>query len=436
MSLRSFINSPAGPTLKPASTTPDPVPRYAIRTAKRESLPDYLVFSHLRWDFVFQRPQHLLTRCAQLNRVFFMEEPVFDAHGTAPWLELRQKSGNLRIAVPHLPEGTAGADINGILRELTDRLVAEAGIKNFVCWYYTPMAMPFTRHLKPSAVVYDCMDELSLFQGAPPSLLDWEKQLFEEADVVFTGGKTLYEHKKACHSNIHAFPSSIDARHFGKARDLDLVEAADQKGIMGPKIGYFGVIDERMNLELLAGIAAAHPEWNLILVGPVIKVDPGTLPRASNIHYLGSKSYDELPSYIRGWDVAVMPFALNDSTRFISPTKTPEYLAAGVPVVSTSIRDVVTPYGDKGLALVADDVAGFSRAIGTHLEMNPQRAGLWLEQVDEFLADLSWDRTWKQMRDIIALAVDARPPATVPALRSARPAASQSQPSLSRAVVS
>lgn len=407
MSLRSFTQSPTGPSVKHSSQTQDRRCRDYSHPSTAKTPLDFVVFSHLRWDFVFQRPQHLLTRCAAFHRVFFVEEPVFDIPSTDPYLEVRQKGGNLSIAIPHLPYGMSGEAITSNLRKLTDALISGSGISNFVCWYYTPMALPFTQHLKPSALIYDCMDELSLFQGAPPSLLELERQLFGQADVVFTGGKTLFEHKKAYHSNIHPFPSSIDVPHFAMARDRDLAEASDQSKITGPKIGYFGVIDERMDLELLAGIALARPEWNLIMVGPIVKIDADTLPRASNIHYLGSRTYDELPSYIKGWDVAILPFARNDSTKFISPTKTPEYLAAGVPVVSTSIRDVVTPYGELGLALVADEVLDFVRAIEFQLARTPACAVQWLQEVDAFLAGISWDRTWKQMRDLITRATEA-----------------------------
>ena len=407
MSLRSFTQSTALPSFAPLPLKAEPTGRFPAAPSSREVPLDYVVFSHLRWDFVFQRPQHLLTRCALLHRVFFVEEPVFEASGCTPYLDIGKRTENLSVVVPHLPEGMSEEAVVSALRKLTNSLISTAKITNYVCWYYTPMALPFTRYLEPAAVIYDCMDELSLFKGAPVSLLDLERQLFVEADVVFTGGRTLFEHKKAHHSNIHAFPSSIDVPHFEKARAADLMEAVDQREIQGPKIGFFGVIDERMNLDLLSAIATEHPEWNLVMVGPTVKIDPAKLPRASNIHYLDSKSYEELPSYIRGWDVAILPFALNDSTKFISPTKTPEYLAAGVPVVSTSIRDVVFPYGDKGLALVADEQQDFIRAIENHLSMTPENTAAWLGEVDNFLADLSWDRTWKEMRELIISAANA-----------------------------
>jgi UDP-galactopyranose mutase len=242
------------------------------------------------------------------------------------------------------------------------------------------------------------MDELSAFKNAPAALREREAELFKRADLVFTGGQSLYEAKRHQHHSIHAFPSSIDAPHFMQARAM-VDERADQREIPHPRIGFFGVIDERMDIDLLAGVADLRPDWHLVIIGPVVKIDENDLPRRDNIHYLGGKSYKELPAYLSGWDVAMLPFARNESTRFISPTKTPEYLAAGCPVVSTSIRDVVRPYGQKGLVHIADTPEEFAAAIDTAIKTDsPQR----LMEVDSFLRQTSWDRTWSQMSDLIA----------------------------------
>jgi UDP-galactopyranose mutase len=266
------------------------------------------------------------------------------------------------------------------------------------------MAMPWTKHLKPLATVYDCMDELSAFKNAPTSLKENEAALFERADLVFTGGHSLYEAKRHQHRNVYAFPSSIDAPHFAQARSA-VCEPADQKDIPHPRLGFFGVIDERMDLELLDAVAEARPQWQLVMIGPVVKIDPADLPRRANIHYLGGKSYAELPAYLSGWDVALMPFARNDSTRFISPTKTPEYLAAGRAVVSTSIRDVVRPYGELGLVHIADTPAEFVAAV--ERAMNEDTAAR-MQEVDAFLGQTSWDMTWGRMSELVEDVVAAR----------------------------
>jgi UDP-galactopyranose mutase len=361
-------------------------------------LPDLLCFSHLRWNFVFQRPQHLLSRFARERRVFFFEEPVYGSG--QPRLEVTQSAEGVWVAVPHLPEGLDEQQVVEAQRRLVDELIAGHAIHRYVCWYYTPMSLPFSRHLKPWAVAYDCMDELSAFRGAPPGLLRNEAELLQRADVVFTGGQSLYEAKKDRHPNVHAFPSSVEMAHFGKARAA-LEEPADQANIPHPRMGFFGVVDERMDIALLEAVAKARPQWQLVILGPVVKIDPASLPRLPNLHYLGGKPYAELPRYLASWDVALMPFARNESTRFISPTKTPEYLAAGKPVVSTSIRDVVRPYGEQGLVQIADEPEDFVRACEAALAQD--RTG-WLPRVDAHLSNMSWDSTWAHMKLLLDMA--------------------------------
>jgi glycosyltransferase involved in cell wall biosynthesis len=373
--------------------------------------PDLVCLSHLRWDFVYQRPQHLMSRCAAGRRVFFFEEPVWDGPEGEVRLEVAERPGGVRLAVPHLPpgmpRGEAEAAQAGLLRALLD----EHEVTEYIFWYYTPMAVAFTEGLQPAAVIYDCMDELSLFRGAPPELVEREARLLAQADHVFTGGQSLYEAKREKHGSVHAFPSSIDTAHFAVARAQEPGdEPADQAAIGRPRLGYFGVLDERIDLDLLAGLADARPDWQIVLLGPVVKIDPETLPRRANLHYLGMKAYADLPRYLAGWDVALMPFARNESTRFISPTKTPEYLAGGKPVVSTSIRDVVRPYGELGLVEIADDPASFAAAVERSLALaaSPMERAAWLQRVDELLAHGSWTRTWQQMSDLLEDAVAAR----------------------------
>ncbi|MEH2046335.1 UDP-galactopyranose mutase [Nostoc sp.] len=366
--------------------------------------PDIVCLSHLRWNFVYQRPQHLLSRCAQGKRVFFIEEPIFFEEPLAS-LNVNEDSNGVVVVVPHLPQGLSEEAINADLQVLIDSLFAEHNINKYICWYYTPMAIAFTRHLQPQAVVYDCMDELSAFQGASPTLKNYEADLFSRADLVFTGGQSLYESKVNQHPNVYAFPSSVDVPHFGQARNLQ--EPEDQAHIPHPRLGFFGVIDERMDIELLAGIAEARPDWHLVIIGPVVKIDPATLPQHENIHYLGGRDYKQLPAYLAGWDLAMLPFARNESTRFISPTKTPEYLAAGRPVVSTSIRDVVRPYGESKLVRIADTVSEFVTAAELAMQEDTP-ASEWLSRVDVFLEKISWDRTWASMMKLIDSAIAAR----------------------------
>ena len=361
---------------------------------------DLICLSHLRWDFVYQRPQHLLSRFAKNRRVFFFEEPIFidgDTH-----LKISLRENNLSVVVPHISHADRdNKNVVDVQRELLDDLFNSQEINNFVLWFYTPMAINFAAHLEPQATVFDCMDELSAFKFAPPELIENERRLFKKADLVFTGGQSLYEAKKHQHEQVFAFPSSIDAEHFKQARTIT-EERAEQKSIPRPRFGYYGVIDERIDIRLLAEIADLRPDWQFVMVGPVVKISDEDLPRRENIHYLGGKSYQDLPAFLADWDVAIMPFAINESTRFISPTKTPEYLAAGKPVVSTPIRDVVRPYGEMNLVHIASTAKEFVAAGEKALHENGAER---LLEIDEFLAHISWDKTWQQMSALIDVIV-------------------------------
>ena len=361
-----------------------------------DTLPKNLIcFSHLRWDFVYQRPQHLLSRFSQATTVWFFEEPVFDAQ-VQIYLSVRTESPTLSIVVPHLLPGLTEEQIILAQEKLLNQFIANINLNDCLFWYYTPMALKFSSDLKPRFVVFDCMDELSAFKFAPPEIVALEKKLMETADLVFTGGYSLYEAKKHRHTNIHPFPSGIEKEHFSKAR-TNLPEPADQAGLSGPKLGFYGVIDERFNIDLIREMAAARPDWQFMLIGPVVKIDQASLPRNANIHYLGQKSYQDLPKYLATWDVAMIPFLLNDSTQYISPTKTPEYLAAGVPVVSTPIKDVVNPYGIEDLVHICVDSESWIKAVESELQKSPLNSKAWLERVDQFLKGVSWDITYKAM---------------------------------------
>ncbi len=369
------------------------------------SHPPLICFSHLRWDFVTQRPQHLMRRFAQTQTVFFWEEHIPCDH-PLPYLEHHPFPADGIIALrPRLPHWWNADQVEAGLRELLDMFVATSLRAEPLLWFYTPMMMPFAEHLDAAAVVYDCMDELSAFRFADPALLEREARLLARADLVFTGGYSLYEAKRGRHRDVHAFPSAVDVAHFAQAR-AGATEPEDQRRIGGPKLGFFGVIDERIDLALLDAAAAARPDWSFVMIGPVVKIDPAHLPRRANIHWLGSRGYGELPAYLSGWDVALMPFAINAATRFISPTKTPEYLAGGLPVVSTPIVDVVRHYGDVAAVAIAADATAFVAACADALTLPP--AGAWRDEADRLLATQSWDRTQTAMASEIDRVLRAR----------------------------
>lgn len=342
-----------------------------------------------------------MSRFARDHRVFYFEEPVFEDAG--PLLRVNVcPTTHIHVCTPVLPQGLSAAAAALKQRELLDAFLIEKAIRQYVAWYYTPMARDFSRHLEPLLTVYDCMDELSAFAGAPPSLSLNEKELFEAADLVFTGGASLFESKRKHHTAVHLYPSSVDLEHFASARELHQ-EPQDQRSIPYPRLGYAGVIDERMDIDLLDGIARLRPDWQFVMLGPVVKIDPAILPANRNIHYLGMKPYADLPAYFSGWRIGMLPFALNESTRYISPTKTPEYLAAGLSVISTPIADVVKPYGELGLASIVRNAEEFigaaERIFGSAAT---ERAN---PKADAFLARNSWDKTWRCMDEDISAAI-------------------------------
>ncbi len=386
--------------------------------AAARPLPLLLCLSHLRWDFVFQRPQHLMARAAAGYRVVYFEEPL-PSTTDWPYLRTRIAPEGVLVATPMLPAELDAAAADVAQRELLDDLLTELAVPVAIAWYYTPMALAVAGHLRPAVTVFDSMDELSAFRGASPRLALLERRLLKRADLVFTGGRSLHEAKRRLHSHAHLFPSSVDAAHFHAARSgpAPSGEPPGQDGLPRPRIGFFGVLDERMDYGLLDAVAAARPEWQLVMVGPTAKIDPATLPRRLNLHWLGMKPYAELPVYLAGWDAGLMPFALNEATRFISPTKTPEFLAAGVPLVSTSVPDVVADWEKDGLVAIADGPDAVVAAIETLLTRPRQP---WLARVDRRLTYLSWTATWVRMRSLIEdVASAARRRPAVPAEGSA-----------------
>ncbi|KPF74989.1 hypothetical protein IP88_07520 [alpha proteobacterium AAP81b] len=361
-----------------------------------------IVLSHLRWDFVFQRPQHLLTRAARDFEIWFVEEPLHE--GAAPDMRVLDR-GAVTVVQPLLPSGTDPGAALHHQGDIALRIAARAQGRDLVVWYYTPMALAFGHRLAADAIVFDKMDELSAFAFAPPELRALEATLMETADVVFTGGASLHAVARGRNPNVHCFPSSIDAAHFGQARGALNADPIDQAGIAHPRIGFFGVIDERMDLGLVAETAALRPDWQFVMIGPVVKIDPAGLPRAPNIHWLGGKLYADLPDYMAHWDLGWMPFAINESTRYISPTKTPEFLAAGLPVISTAIHDVIEPYGRRGLVAIAGNPGAVAEWGDKLLAESAAQRQTRLALVDGHLAGNSWDATWDAMHNLIAAAL-------------------------------
>ena len=396
-----------------------PIESSAEHSAPEPKRPTLLCFSHLRWDFVFQRPQHLMNRFARAMDVVYWEEPIVIGRRERAFLQVRKLDNfpSIRIAVPHLPEGLTMQQAEAALTRLCDSFAATIR-GSLVAWYYTPMMLPFSRGIDADALVYDAMDELSKFRFAPDILLGLEQELIDRADLVFTGGTSLYAAKQSRHDSVLCFPSSVDRPHFMQARSA-LREPADQAALPHPRLGFYGVIDERFDIALLDQIAALRPDWSFVMVGPVVKIDKADLPKRPNIHYLGSKTNEQLPAYLGGWDVALMPFAMNESTQFISPTKTPEYLAGGKPVVSTPVKDVVRHYGHLEAVGIAGDATSFVAACEEALALAADRGGKWLAEADLMLSSSSWDTTQARMSGLIAEVLGTRVESHTPALQVA-----------------
>ena len=374
-----------------------------------------VVFSHLRWDFVYQRPQQLLSRLARQFEIVFVEEPV--PRAAAARLERIDAAPGVEVLRPHLTGHAPGFHDDHVaeLRHLLAVHLARRRLQEYWLWFYTPMALPCAADLAPVGVVYDCMDELSAFLHAPPQLLPREAMLFEMADLVFTGGASLYEAKRHRHARVHCFPSSVDAAHFSGGRRRAAAPGADvgaTREARPPRLGFFGVIDERLDLALVGGLATLHPSWSIEMVGPVVKIDPAALPMAPNLRWLGQRPYEDLPDLVAQWDVCLLPFALNESTRFISPTKTLEYLAADRPVVSTPITDVARQYAH--VVAIADGLPAFAAACEAALRAGPAERSAQQALRAQVVAATSWDATaasmGREMAQVLAGRQDAARP--------------------------
>lgn len=358
---------------------------------------------------MYQRPQQLMARLAHHGQVIFIEEPIYEAGSTPHW-HIEQPQPKLLICQLITPDPAPGFhdDHLPVLVPMVQQLLADQAVETYAVWLYTPLALPLAQALTPKVLIYDCMDELAAFLHAPRALIEREQELLRVADLVFTGGPSLYRAKRSFNAHVYCFPSSVDAAHFRLANSPGVEEPADQRALPHPRFGFYGVVDERFDIELLDALALAHPEWQTVIVGPVVKIDPASLPQRPNITYIGQRSYAELPAYLAGWDVCMLPFARNEATTFISPTKTLEYMAAERPIVSTPITDVAEPYG-KIVYLGATPQA-FIAACEQALNAPAAERAARFAAMHAVLAETSWDKTAHAMFDLIAGTIDDRTP--------------------------
>lgn len=367
-----------------------------------------IVHCHLRWDFVWQRPQQIFSRLAESHRVLFVEDPLI-AEGDAR-LEISEPHPDVVRLVPVLPPSYAHdvdaqceATLPLLQQALREHPLLAGRFDDPVQWFYSPMTAPaFLGRFGGRGVVYDCMDELANFRFAPPDIAERERFVMSRADVVFTGGYQLFESKSRHHRNVHFYGCGVDVEHYGKARLDETPLPASVASLPRPVFGYFGVIDERLDYALLQALAERFPEASIVMAGPFAKVERGELPDRPNIHWLGQQSYADLPALVKGFDVCLMPFALNDATRYINPTKTLEYMAAGKPIVSTAIADVVRNF--TPIVEVAHSQEGFVDAV--ERAWRRPDADL-IEQGIARAADATWDAIVGAMRSDVRNAVFA-----------------------------
>ncbi|HZH98697.1 MAG TPA: glycosyltransferase [Fimbriimonadaceae bacterium] len=368
----------------------------------------FVVLSHLRWSFVWQRPQQFLSRFAKDHPILFIEEPEYTlSEGEAPTVSVEPTENNITVARMKFPAGTPrdkSFDLKMI--QMTEDLIATVNengeFDKPLLWFYSPMESPWALQLDCRGVVYDCMDELSQFRFAPQALVDNEALLLSKADIVFTGGYELAAKKAKQHNNVHTFGCGVEYDHFSKAQ-LDETEIPeDVRDLKKPVVGWFGVVDERVDYDLIREAAEKRPDWSFVLVGPVVKVDEQMLPKAPNIHWLGQRDYKVLPNYCKAYDICMMCFALNEATEFINPTKALEYLATGKPVISTAVKDVLRQYSDDLYICKSTDefIEMAERALaGKDQEMRARG----LERAQR----CSWESTVAEMERLIAEAIGA-----------------------------
>ncbi len=367
---------------------------------------DLIVASHLRWSFVWQRPQQLISRLANNRRVLFIEEPVFcGAEDTAPCAIVEEVAPNVLVLTPQVPE----ADCAGvpcwlwpcrdlIAQQVTDTLKAFR-FRHTALWFYTPTPEFLVEVVKPEMLVYDVMDELANFKFAPEGQRERELRLISQSAVVFTGGASLYDSKKHLNPNTHLFASGVDSVHYAKACEPATEVPEWMRAIPGPRATYIGVIDERLDYSIVEAMAKARPDVQFLMCGPVVKVDPAALPKAPNLHYPGQQQYADLPRILKGSDVCLMPFAINEATKFISPTKTLEYMATNRPIVSTPIKDVERFYSD--IVFLADDPESFIRQIDAALAEPAAERARKRRREEKILAEQAWDVIAENMNTLM-----------------------------------
>lgn len=357
---------------------------------------DLLVLAHSRWDLDHHRGHNIFSRYAQKRRVFYFEEPSF-GQTEIPRLHIRDTFENVMVVTPHLPNPIKSNQIDSILRELIDELIFEEEIINFTLWLQTPRAFRYARDIDATTIIYECMEDYDNINNFSENLFQVEKELMENSDIIFVVSEALYQKKKFQHHNIHVFPNSADYFHFIQSRDF-ILDPYDQIHIPHPRIGFYGIIDQSIDLKLIDEIAQIREDLNFVFIGPLKDTKFSQLPTRKNIYYLEQKDYNLIPLYVAEWDCGLLPFCINEVTQYSSPHQTAELLMAGKPIVATHIPDISIRFGKKSLAKMASNAEDFSEKIDKAiLESKEQK---WKELIDNELKNETWDQVFKKMCDI------------------------------------
>jgi len=380
---------------------------------EQENRKTIICFSHLTWDRnLFQRPQQLMLRFSKRFNVLYVSG--YSCRQFFIDLFRRKKTHSYHVtdnlavyspfALPPIKKySSITIRLNKILLSfLVKRRLKKLKFKDPILWIYHPRYIDAIGKFKEELIIYDCMDDftslLSDYEDRERNIKD-ERALLKKADMVFAGGYSIAELKRDSREHIHVFPSAVEIYHFKKARSDNLEMPDDITDIPHPILGYWGAIDERVDHELLKRLAMKHPEWSIVLLGPIVRHKAGDLSylkEIKNIFWLGPKDYSLLPNYAKAFDVCLIPFVLSREGKFLSPTKTLEYLATGKPVVSTPITDVVRFY--DGVVGIADGPDEFGMAVRRCMEED--NASMKQKRIC-FTENKSWEDTAEKMEKLI-----------------------------------
>jgi hypothetical protein len=362
------------------------------------ALPVLMVFSHMAWNPGQGRTPQLMAALAGRWQILFVEAPRHAAG--AARLESRAIRAGLTVLTLTTPAPAAGFhdDAQAFGVTLLREELAGRRLKIDIAWLDTPMAWPLAQALGIACLAYDCLE-------GPPASLQFdaallhqrESALMRTAALMVAAGPSLFNAHRHRHANLHCVCSAVHAEHFSPA-SLELTSARARRGhvlqssLARPRLGYFGSIDERLDLDLLAALADRQPGWAFVMVGSVAGIAAERLPQRRNIHWLGEQDDALLPYLLAGWDLALMPYVVSEATRFLMPSQTLEYMAGYQPIVSTPVRDVQALYA-PAVTIAAPQAEAFSSACEEVLAESARARSARLIDMARIVARHAWANT-------------------------------------------